>query len=191
MNIVHKGGKVVPKIIDNPREIILDQARDIVVNEGFGNLTIRRVSKNTGIAVGTIYNYFPTKDDLILQLMEDYWYSYFKEVERVHDSEEDMYKKLQLIFEKLSAFVDTFKEVWVKNVTMGYTEDSLTRKKSFNEKLIRKLQTILLAEVEKGKINLTTESYATAKFIMLNFYTMAQMRDFKYEEFEQIIRKLF
>lgn len=191
MNIVHKGGKTVPKIIDTPRETILDQARDIIVNEGYGSLTIRRVSKNTGIAVGTIYNYFPTKDDIIVQLMEGYWYSYLKEVESVHDNETDFYKKLRLIFEKLNTFVETFKEVWVKNITMGYTEDSLTRKKSFDEKLIRKLEAILLEEVEKEKITLTTESYITAKFIMMNFYTMAQMKDFKYEEFEQIIRKLF
>lgn len=191
MNIVQKGGVIVPKIIDNPKETILNYARKVVTNEGCDSLTIRKVSKGTGIAVGTIYNYFSTKEELILQLMEDYWHDYLKAIEVIDRSHSDLFSKLLNIFNELNVFIDTFLEVWVKNSSSEYTEESLRRKKNFTEKLNRKIEDILIDAESKGEITLHAEPYTIAKFIMLNFFTMGHMKDFEYEDFEKIIKRLF
>ncbi|MDP4143317.1 MAG: TetR/AcrR family transcriptional regulator [Bacillota bacterium] len=181
----------MPKIIDNPREIILIHAKDIIVNEGFNKLTMREVSKKSGIAVGTIYNYFPTKMDLTIQLMENYWYDYLDEVNEIDKTEQDFYLKLFKLYKRLDNFLETFMEVWVKNANSGYTEDSLNRKKHFQEKLTKKFEEILLKAQNNGDIHLVLEPKATAKFLMLNFIMMAQMKEFEYTDFEKILRKIF
>ena len=37
----------------------------ILLEEGYGALTMRAVAARCGIAVGTVYNYFPAKDMMV------------------------------------------------------------------------------------------------------------------------------
>src|SRR5213595_1997968 len=48
---------------------ILDAATKIFAKKGFHRATIPDIAKEAGIAVGTIYNYFGKKEDLLLALM--------------------------------------------------------------------------------------------------------------------------
>lgn len=50
------------------REQILNAAREIVVREGFGALTIRKIAEAVEYAPGTIYLYFENRDDIARQL---------------------------------------------------------------------------------------------------------------------------
>ena len=59
----------MPKIIDNVRERAIAEARRLMLEESYENLTIRRVAAGLGVAVGTLYNYFPSKDFLIAGVM--------------------------------------------------------------------------------------------------------------------------
>lgn len=181
----------MPKIINNLKNVILDYARDIILNDGYENLTMRNVSEKSKIAVGTIYNYFPTKKDLVVQILEDYWYDYLKIVDAIDKNEPDLYLKLLEIYKNLETFVDTFKEVWVKDINYGYTEDTLMRKMNFLDTLNKKIEIILIKEQNNGTINLFLEPYTTSKFLILNFLMMAQIKHFEYNDFEKIIKKLF
>jgi AcrR family transcriptional regulator len=64
----------MPKIIENLREKILEEARKQLMEEGYAKTTIRSVASACGIGVGTVYNYFKSKDILILAFMLDDWY---------------------------------------------------------------------------------------------------------------------
>src|SRR5271166_5962755 len=47
---------------------ILEEAKNTLVNEGFAGLSFRNVAKRAGMTVGNITYYFPTKDDLMVEL---------------------------------------------------------------------------------------------------------------------------
>ena len=53
------------------KEELLAIAKEIAGREGIGNLNIRRLASESGIAIGTVYNYYPSKGDLIGAVMED------------------------------------------------------------------------------------------------------------------------
>ena len=59
----------MPKIIENLRQTLLSAARTLLLREGYAALTIRRVAAISGIAVGTVYNYFPSKELLAAAVM--------------------------------------------------------------------------------------------------------------------------
>src|SRR6516162_5476846 len=48
--------------------IILEEAKNTLVDEGFSRLSFRSVAKRAGITVGNVTYYFPTKDDLLIEL---------------------------------------------------------------------------------------------------------------------------
>ena len=55
------------------RDILLTNARMITDTRGIDELSIRFIAKKSGVAVGTVYNYFSNKEELLLALTEKYW----------------------------------------------------------------------------------------------------------------------
>lgn len=56
---------------DRTRAHILEAARELFVELGYGAVTVRKVAARAGISHGTIYLYFRDKDDLLLQVSEE------------------------------------------------------------------------------------------------------------------------
>ena len=63
----------MPKIIENVREQLLAVARKQTRERGYAGMTIRSVASECGLAVGTVYNYFKSKDMLIASFMIEDW----------------------------------------------------------------------------------------------------------------------
>ena len=53
------------------RTAILDAARDVFAEIGFGAASVRDIVRRTGLAAGTFYNYFPDKESVLAALLED------------------------------------------------------------------------------------------------------------------------
>lgn len=55
------------------RERIRDAAFDLASSEGLAALSIRAVASRCNVAVGTVYNYYPTKSDLVNDVVAQFW----------------------------------------------------------------------------------------------------------------------
>jgi len=53
------------------RRAILDAARDLFVQEGYQNVTIRKLAERIEYSPAAIYGYFPSKDDIFFALAEE------------------------------------------------------------------------------------------------------------------------
>lgn len=60
------------------KEAILKTCREIVSEKGLSTLNMRTVATACHIALGSLYNYFPSKDDLITATIESVWQDIFK-----------------------------------------------------------------------------------------------------------------
>ena len=72
MNIVQYGGGALNKTVTS-REAILSQCKAIVRESGMKAVNLRDVAKRCGVAVGSVYNYFPSKEHLITATVESIW----------------------------------------------------------------------------------------------------------------------
>lgn len=72
-----KGGfwkrRIMKKKDDSLRQILLDTARLLADEEGIEKLNIRSIARRAGVASGTVYNYFSSKDEILLALTKEYW----------------------------------------------------------------------------------------------------------------------
>lgn len=59
------------------REEILSQCRKIVIEQGLSAINMRTVAAKCGAAVGSIYNYFPSKAELVGAVVADVWEDIF------------------------------------------------------------------------------------------------------------------
>lgn len=178
------------RIIQNPKELILNTAKEMYYNDGYKKLSMRNIAKACDIGLGTIYNYYPTKKELVIEMMTGYWSEYMFKTQVIVNSDYVFYDKLKKIFDSLSIFIKIFKEIWLKPELYdnpNYVKDGVEKEDIYIEKLVLLLEDILIKENKvKGNIG----SYETAKFIILNFITIVQMPVFKYSDFEIILKKL-
>lgn len=178
------------RVIENPKQLILSKAKEILYDEGYEKLNMRNVARACDIALGTIYNYYPTKKDLVVEMMTEYWHEYILKAQSISNSDYAFYDKLKSIFDDLSIFIRTFKDVWLKPElydTPDYVKDGIEMEGIYIEKLVRIIEDILIKD-NKAKCN--PGSYETAKFIIMNFITIVQMPVFKYSDFEAILKRL-
>ncbi len=63
----------MPKIIKDLQSRIVKTAIRIFQEEGFSAIDIRRIAKESQIAVGTLYNYFPNKKALLYEVFQTLW----------------------------------------------------------------------------------------------------------------------
>ena len=63
----------MPKIIPNIREQLLNEAKKQIAEQGYSKTTIRSVANACNLGVGTVYNYFESKDMLIASFMAEDW----------------------------------------------------------------------------------------------------------------------
>lgn len=94
----------MPKIIENVREQLLEEAKKQVVEKGYGKTTIRSVAKACGLGTGTVYNYFSSKDMLIASFLAEDWKACLHQIETHASNElEDVVKS---IYDSLAGFME-------------------------------------------------------------------------------------
>ena len=100
----------MPKLIENVRTQLLQEAQRQVAERGYAKTTIRSVAEACGIAVGTVYNYFPSKEMLIASIMADAWNQCLSQIE-VRDSANPR-SFLQEIYDVLRRFSEHHREIF-------------------------------------------------------------------------------
>ncbi len=63
------------------RQCLLDCARRIECAEGADGLSIRKLAAEANIAIGTVYNYFESKQEVLLAMTEEYWNDALREMQ--------------------------------------------------------------------------------------------------------------
>jgi TetR/AcrR family transcriptional regulator, fatty acid metabolism regulator protein len=82
----------------NKRAIILDAALKTFVNRGYPDTKVAEIASEAGIAEGTIYNYFQSKEELLLALFDEKWGMIIDEIRKKIRRFDDPNKKLKAIF---------------------------------------------------------------------------------------------
>lgn len=78
MNIVQYARRFFVNTMITSRQAILDACRAIALAQGLQAVNVRAVAAACGIAVGSVYNYFPSKADLIAATIQDVWQHIFR-----------------------------------------------------------------------------------------------------------------
>ena len=94
----------MPKIIEGAKEMILECTRKHLSETGYTSLSLRLIAKECHLGVGTIYNYFPSKDDLVAQIMLEDWLKCLAEMDRHIDTAIDAETGLLHIYQDLKNY---------------------------------------------------------------------------------------
>lgn len=63
----------MPKVIEKLREDLIREVRRSLEEDGYGKITMRTIASACGVGVGTVYNYFSSKDELVASVVWEDW----------------------------------------------------------------------------------------------------------------------
>ena len=118
----------MPKIIENIREKLLEEAKKQVSESGYSALTIRSVATACGVGTGTVYNYFPSKDMLVAGFMLEDWMLCMREIEHGVQTAEDARAALFCMYQELLNYKDKYQRVFAdENAETSYAASFMQR----------------------------------------------------------------
>lgn len=134
----------MPKIIDRPKERILDAAREILFRDGYAGLSLRGVAGECSIAVGTIYNYFADKDTLVASVMMEDWVKALAEMETAAQTAETAADGTEAIYRSIRRFAEQYADVWEQFFRAGGSPTVVSsRHGMLRGQIARQLETLL------------------------------------------------
>ena len=72
----------MPKVINDVEKNIFNSAMNLFGNLGYDAVDMKMIANGAGIAVGTLYNYYPNKMQLYLSVLEFSWDDTLKKIDK-------------------------------------------------------------------------------------------------------------
>ena len=102
----------MPKIIENLRDRLLTEVKTQLEQGGYESVTVRSIAKACGVGLGTVYNYFPSKDALIASLLLEDWNRCMDEIRAAAERSAEPRPVLQCMYGELVGFSSRHKAVF-------------------------------------------------------------------------------
>lgn len=158
---------------------ILEEARQIVQHQGLEKLNIRAVAKRCNVSIGSIYNYYPTKADLVVEIMEDFWKQAFQHDDIKDLSLDNFFDSYLQLYQKGYHYLSQFENNWVQELSQM---DSHTRKLSqqMHQEYITNIKKMLMIMLERDQhINKAIWSSTFTKEDFLDFLFSNTLEELK------------
>ena len=107
---------------EKTRRAILAAALKLFSEKGFYRTTTREIARKAGIAEGTLFNYFETKEDLALYFFEEEqaeiieWYNHDRAIQRAALTEK-LFAIIQRMLDRLAPYEEFIGAVYLRALT--------------------------------------------------------------------------
>lgn len=129
------------------REAILQTCREMVAETGLDSLNMRAVARECGVALGSIYNYFSSKEELVTAVIESVWQDIFR-LETASDAKMYFPDYVQWIFTRIRTGMMQYPNFFTAH-SIGLASDARSRARETMENYFLHMKNEML-EVLQG-----------------------------------------
>lgn len=122
LNIVHfeEVRELHPAVTS--KEAILQVSRELIRTQGWAAVNMRTVAKTCGISIGSIYNYFENKSELVMATVESVWQDIFY-LPKEEVAFQDFAERVQWIFARMEKGNETYPNFFTMHAMSFLGED--------------------------------------------------------------------
>lgn len=173
--------------LENQREIIYETAKEILLSPDAKKFSIRMISSKCNIGMGTIYKYYGNKDDILLDIIKDFWMSYLQTIEDGSKNQSTFIEKVKYYYDNLTIFTKKFKyEILSKELSSNYKETGKSKHED--------AQVYFKAHIHRDLISSYQISDCDAldlsSFIASNLIALITVRGYQVTTFTAVLTKI-
>ncbi|EGO88026.1 TetR/AcrR family transcriptional regulator [Clostridium botulinum C] len=170
----------MPKILENVKDTILKESKKILLKENYKALNIRQIAKCCNIGIGTFYNYFSTKDELVIEILKNDFDKIMDLIEQLKNSNLSFKEKLEQIYKSFDLFLGNYISVFYE---ISSVKGMNCKPNADFSNLYKCLGELIDIEKTKGTMKKDVNSYDFAHFIVSNLFYLTKTH---YISFEQL-----
>lgn len=175
------------------KEAILKVSCQIIAEQGWTAVSIRNVAEKCGVSVGSIYNYFSSKADLVAQTIESVWRDIFHLYEHAGDFD-DFIKCIRWIFESAEKGGEKYPGFFSLH-SMSFLSGEKSHGRKLMERSRKHMKAGLLSALNKD-INVRSDAFgenlSKEQFIDIIFSLIVSAllkEDYNYTAITEIIKR--
>lgn len=162
--------------VRDKKEEVFQIALDIAREKGLSNLTIRDLADQSDIAIGSIYNLFGTKEQLVILLIKDYW---LKSIENIKtnslNKKGNFIEKVEYLYISLKEVADDFHKDFIKDIVGVNMSNEAINKFTKNYKLdmLNHIENMIIEDEsikDQFSGEFTTKEFS--RFILYNYFIL-------------------
>ena len=155
------------------KERIITGALNVFKKSGVDNATMSDIAKESGFGTATLYYYFPSKENILIAMMERGWIQLWESIEEKIDEDIPSRKKFIKLLNTMGKIVLDNKSLYEFLFTAPHTIDKTKQSwKPYQESLYKSLQDLFCLDVYKYLIlpyvQMTWLSYENSYNFLLN-----------------------
>ena len=169
------------------KELIYNTAKEILLSENVDKFSIRMISRECNIGMGTIYKYYGNKDDILIDITQELWMSFLKEITNKEFKGKTFIERIDFYFFMLKKYSKTF------NYTILSKKLSTSFKiagKSHHQKAQKHFVKVIINDLNLYFSINTEEAKVISDFICNNLISLITMTGYSYDTFRIILEKI-
>lgn len=171
--------------IENGRENLLLYGKKALVKRGYGGVSIPELTARCGMATGTFYNYFKSKDALVNQIVSDDWAVLLKKVGKQMEKPGRAFENTRFLYERLAEFQRRYRFFATGAVVKNET---VIRSERFDiQKLYDMMREKFAREVEAGALEIGTTPENAAYMLVQTCMVAGRNPDMQFDDLWQFL----
>lgn len=173
----------MPKIISNLKEELMIKGKEILVNKGYNYFNIRDLAKNCNIGIGTFYNYYQNKDEIVRAIIKMDWEKIIVSTNtKIKDENLNFKEKMTIIYSGVNEFLTNYLDTFMVMISNG-TKDHRYKNDRILIPYENILKEILIFHKDRGDISYEIEDEKMAKLILNSIIFICRDKNIGFEEF--------
>lgn len=148
------------------RESILSTCRELVSKKGISCLKMRTVAEACNVAVGALYYYFPSKNDLLISVIESVWDDIFK-LNDIDINKLSFYEYIEECFKNIASGIQKYPNFFTLH-SVSFSAKNKKEARLFMDNYFDKMKEKMLISLRADKhirINAFSRKFSKEEFV--------------------------
>lgn len=166
----------MPKIIPNAKEQLMACGEKYMCmpDADAKSLNLRKITSESGMALGTFYSYFEDKDDFIRQILETEWGKVIDSLDQIEEEQSTIHDRLKAFYENVSAYDKKYHRAILR--IAGHNNEGLLFQQGQVQRLSKRLENYLQHEIARGDLHLEA-MLPNAAYLLVELFVAVSRKD--------------
>ncbi|MDQ0243943.1 AcrR family transcriptional regulator [Bacillus fengqiuensis] len=157
---------------EHTKKLLQQTAIELFKKQGYGKTTVSQITANAGVAKGTFFNYFESKQAVLHTIQEQQAEYMEKEAEKIFEQEGKIKEGLYRLWENIALHLEEAGRPLIRSLFhVLITDESFQRKELLQSRKFEELLILLFEEGRKRKEFLDNFYFEQFSLMMIHHFT--------------------
>lgn len=156
--------------IENAREKLMDAGRQYLLQNRDGGgekFSVRAVTAQCDMALGTFYRYFESKDDLIQQILAAEWGAAIDALDPIIEGDAPLYEKVRGIYGQICTFEENYR--YSAAALLNRSAENAAFRETHMQRMYDRIEQFLQHEIARGSLVLSAD-LSSASYLLVQLF---------------------